>query len=230
MAKLKKIRLLNLLFFIGSTSIFVGCISVSPHQTGRTLGEKGAVLHGSYNFGMVNEGQVFRGDKGSTEIRDDDNTTLHLIEVGAQAALNENIDIGFRMNNSGHFTGTLKGQILGNKSSLFASSMGTEAGFNAFGIVSVMAGFHVAFSSFNSLHVTDYLAIGFSPRYIFVDVSGYGPFKSWSYSGSMLGYSAGLYAGRKHIFSLEFSQYALDMPYRAYHSPIISLGVNFRLQ
>jgi hypothetical protein len=122
----------------------------------------------------------------------------------------------------------LKGQIIGDKNSMVASSLGAEAGINPLGLMSIMAGYHVAFSSFNSIHLTDYLALGFSPRYIYVNVNAYGPF-DLSYDTSMFGYSAGLYAGRKHIFSLEFSQYAIDLPYRISHSPMISAGLSFRI-
>ena len=223
------LRPLTQLLLFGVAVLAAGCIAVSPHQTGRTLGKGGISASGSYNFGMANEGQVFR-IKEDIEAADKSNQVqVHLVEVGVQAALNERLDCGLRLNNTGHFTLHLKGQIIGSKQSLVASSLGAEAGVNAFGLLSTLAGYHVALSSFNSLHLTDYLALGFSPRYVFVNVDNYGPI-NLKYNTSMLGYSVGLFAGRKHMFSIEFSQYAIDLPYRISHAPMLSAGLCLRIQ
>jgi len=87
--------------------------------------------------------------------------------------MKENLDLGLKANPSFHFTGTGKFQFIGDKESLFASSLGFDIGIDPLGIVFGGMSYSSSISIYNSIHPTNYLAITLSPKYNYLGFTNF---------------------------------------------------------
>ncbi len=198
--------LLKLLIIIISLGL-ASCISLNSHQTGKTVGKDNYSIFGNFNTVHIDSGQYF-SDEGYYMI----------MEIGVYHGLKENFDLGFKVNSYFFITGISKYQFIGNKTSIFASSVGLNIGVGVpFGLIMEEFSYSSSLSLFNSIHPTDYLEIKVSPRYTY--------FKIMNISKNHIyGYSVGLIIGNKHQFSFELSQYVNNTYFSFDTKPTISLG------
>ena len=181
------------------------CVSLNSHQTGRTVGKDDYAAFANVNLGI-------------------DPDPIHQVEVGAFHGIKENLDLGVKINSFFHLTGLSKLQIIGNKNSLFASSIGMNIGITPYGLPVGLIGYSSTLSLFNSIHPTDYLAFTFSPTYHYFGYADYSKIKTYNTVSNIYGYSVGVIVGKKHQVSLELLQFENNVVYLLYSEPIISLG------
>lgn len=209
------IKLITSLLIIAVTFGLVSCVSLNSHQTGRTVGKDNYSFFGNFNFGYFDSEQYFTiADSGA----------FYIAEIGAFYGIKENFDLGLKVNSSSHFTGISKFQFIGNKTSIFASSIGLDFGAAPLGLVMGTMSYSSSLSMFNSIHPTDYLAFTLSPRYTYLGFTNFTKEYGFTRRNNIYGYSAGLIVGKKHQFSFELSQYVNNQEFSFNTKPIISLG------
>jgi hypothetical protein len=212
-----KIRMCLLLLLIFSV-IFTGCVSLNSHQSGRTSGKDNYCLTGNFNFGKIKSGQYFALE---------DSGYYYIAEVGGQYGIKENIDLGLIVNTSTHFTVTSKLQIIGDKHSLFATSLGFDLGIGPLALLAGAISYSSSFSIYNSLHLGDKIAITLTPKYTYLGFTNLTKEYAFTTKNNIYGYSTGLILGNKHQILLEWSQYVNDTKFTFQQSPQISLGYRF---
>jgi hypothetical protein len=143
------IKLITILLIILVSFGLVGCVSLNSHQTGRTVGKDNYSFFGNFNFGYIDSEQYF------TIV---DSGAFYIAEIGAFHGIKENYDLGLKVNSSFLFTGISKFQLIGNQTSIFASSIGLDFGAAPLGLVLGAMSYSSSLSMFNSIHPTDYLA------------------------------------------------------------------------
>lgn len=68
-------------------SVFVSCVSLNSHQTGRTIGKNNISVFGNFNFGHID----------SVQFTSLDNSEVFFIsEIGAYGGVKDNFDIGIK--------------------------------------------------------------------------------------------------------------------------------------
>ena len=211
------LKIIFLFLLLGSA----GCVSLNSHQTGRTIGKDNYSLFGTFNFGTI--------DSKHYDFAYEDSGRFYIAEIGAFRGLKENLDIGIKVNSSFHFTGISKYQFIGNKNSLFASSLGLDVGIGLGGLPLGGMSYSGTFSVFNSIHPTDNFAISFSPRYNYLGFTNFTKEYGYTTANHIYGYSAALIFGKKHQFSLELSQYVNNKKFTFDTRPIMSLGYMWNL-
>lgn len=201
-------KILTLITLVFSTT---NCISLSSHQTGRTLGKNNTSTITSFNRGQNESNSYFK------------DYILPLdLEFGLFYGKKENLDLGIKINTSSHITGTSKYQFLGNKKSFYASSIGANIGVGFYDILFDVLSYSSSISLYNSFHPTNFLALTFTPKYTFFGFTHFKEKKLWK--TNIFGYSAGIIIGKKHQLSLEFSKYVTNKAPSFSGIPILSLG------
>lgn len=215
MSKIDKLQKIKTLFLPIIVLGLVSCVSLNSHQTGRTVGDDNLSIFGNFNFGYPNsyEHSII-----------EDSGAFYVAEIGTLYGIKENLDLGFKINSSFHFTGLSKFQFIGNKKSLFASSIGLDIGANPVGLFFQMKSYSGSLSLFNSFHPTDFLAITLAPSYTYLGIANLTDEYDYSRSNNIYGHSAGFIIGKKHQFSFELSQYVNNTNFSFDTKPIISLG------
>jgi hypothetical protein len=117
-----------------------------------------------------------------------------------------------------------KFQIIGDKKSTFASSVGFDIGVTPHVFLLQAMNYTAALSLFNSIHLTDYFTLTLSPRYTYLCFTNFTEEDGCTIRNNIYGYSAGLIVGTKHQFSFELSQYVSNTEFSFKTTPIISLG------
>ena len=197
--------------FIICCSTFYGCVTLNSNQSGRTLGK------GKSNFSWD-----FTGGNMEKPLYTDKKEN-YVTNFGYSRGLTENFDIGLALNSGNSLTIKTKYQFLGNKESIFASSIGFDASIDFLGTITANGIAHYGFSSaiYNSIHITDYLAIIAVPKYIL--------FVSHEFPGevhnNIYGYSTGIMLGKNHHFVLEISQFVNNKRYSFKTAPHFSFGI-----
>ncbi len=215
MNKNNKLHTLKRLLILIAPSIFVSCVSLNSHQTGRTVGKNNISIFGNFNFGHIDSIQFT--SLGNSE-------TFYISEIGAYGGIKDNFDVGIKANTSLQLTGMSKYQFIGDEKSLFASSFGFDIGTSPLlSLVFGGLGYSGTLSLFNSIHPTDYIAITLSPRYSHYGFANLSEYK-YRRKDNIYGYSAGIIIGKKNKFSVEFSQYSNNIKFTFYTKPIFSLG------
>ncbi len=214
MIKMKINIQITLLFSIIAFGL-ESCISLNSHQTGRTVGEDNYSVLANFNFGYIDSEQYFTIE---------DSGAFYIAEIETNYGIKENLDLGLKINSSFHFTGVGKLQFIGDKESLFASSLGFDVGAGPLGLMIGVMSYSSSISLYNSIHPTDYLAITLSPRYNYLGFTNFTKEYGFTIRNNIYGYSAGLIVGKKHQFSFELSQYVNNTDFSFDTKPIISLG------
>jgi hypothetical protein len=199
------------------------CVSTSSFQNGKTLGKNKKEISGNFTYGkidLVDTLSLF-------DLIDD---RFYLAEFSFQSGLKENIDIYGKFNTSLYFTGGLKYQYSGNQNSLFANSIGIEAGLGGFFLFGSFT-FHSRVISYNSIHIKDNFSFYFNPQYTYFNDGryGYGSVDDVNiFHNNFFGFNSGILIGRKNKIGIELSQ--LTNNKLMGNSFIITIGYKFNLR
>lgn len=173
----------------------VGCASLTGYQDGKTVGQGNGEAMVSLNISQTPDFGAFED---SLNITDINSFFFPNIELGGRYGATENLDITVRMNTNLNLGVGAKYQIVGDRSSNFAVSVGTEIA--TFGLISGL--WNVQIPVYTSYHPTEKLAIYASPRYIY-QFSSVGSFEGFNY----LGGNVGLLFGSRHKFGIDLGIY-----------------------
>jgi hypothetical protein len=178
--------------------LLTGCISPNSLQSGRTIG-KGkmdvtySVTEGQYNDHFVDEKNRF--------------DYIPIFEGSMKYGVCENFDISCKFSTASFASAQVKLQFLGNKKSLFAASVGADAGIII--ISEEITYWHTSIPLYLSIHPTDKFAIYITPRYCHSNrllsntAQGYGYINDgyWNY----IDLSYGLIFGKQNRFMIEIT-------------------------
>lgn len=170
------------------------CITHTANQTGRTLdiGNAEATLNVDYS-GETKGGKIFGP------------VPIISTSVGVKFGVFEDLDFGCKVDFIGQVSGSLKYQFLGNKESLFASSIGFNLGHIPGELNGINNFYSYRFHLFNSFHSNNNnLAFFISPMYMFLQ---YSELKSPTNYIRTPGYSTGIVFGDRIKLSLGYTQY-----------------------
>lgn len=153
-----------ILYIILSLLIVVqsGCLSMTTQQSGRTVGRSNLELMANATIGRYSHNSIF-----------DDQEYDHkpVIEIGGTYGLLNNLDLTVKFNSATFLSTQVKYQFIGNRESLFATSIGAEAGFvPLYTFVGIMD-YYVSMPLFASLHPHEKISLFLSPRYVFASSS-----------------------------------------------------------
>jgi hypothetical protein len=213
-------RSLTILGFACTSLLLSGCLSLSTIQTGKTIGEDNVELALSGSYGRFSQISVLDNEG------DFDNQPL--ISVSGQYGVSDRVDIGLRFNQNTFVGPTVKWQIMGNKESTFAGSIGLDIGFNFFAFVFGNFTYYTTIPLYLSYHPKNSISFYLTPRYlitseyIFVDQS-INPGKGDTYS--LFGGSYGIILGDKHKIALEASNFGKKL----YRPSMLTLGYIYTL-
>jgi hypothetical protein len=214
----KNLTLLVLLF---TTVLLTGCLSLSTIQSGKTLGKDNSELAVSGSYGKFSQISVLDNEG------DFDNKPL--FAVRSQYGVSQRLDLGFRLNQNTFVGPTVKWQIMGDKESTFASSVGLDIGFNFFSFAFGNFTYYATIPLFLSYHPKKNISFYLTPRYliaseyIFVDQS---ITPGWGDNYTQLGSSYGIILGDKHKIAVEASSYGKYF----YKPSIFTIGYIFTLE
>jgi len=204
---LKSFLVANLLF------LFSGCISLTSMQTGRTLGKNNAEFSANVTYGNFSNTSVYY----QTDTTDVDNVLFSMPNGGLKCSfgLTEKLDLGINIDLLGNVGSNLKYQIIGNKETFFASSIGFDLGFNFVPAIFGFATTNLSIPLFLSIHPTDYLSIYLTPRCFLASNYFYGfTYGQMPVADRFLGTtgifinSYGLILGKKNKLAFEISNYS----------------------
>ena len=175
------------------------CVSLSTLQSGRTLGKHGTELGVHYIGGKY------------SQILDNSEDHAPVIGLKMQFGLTKNFDLGFSADYTSMISAHLKYQFLGSKTSLFAVSGGFETGFNFAGLLSGLSINYLTVPLYSSFHPQKYIALYYSPRYIFASDYQYAS-ESKDPMGlrdraNLFGNSSGFSFGTKHKVLFEIQHF-----------------------
>jgi hypothetical protein len=206
------------LFF--TTVLLSGCLSLSTLQSGKTLGKDHFELAVSGSYGKFSKISVLDNEG------DFDNKPL--ISARGQYGVSERVDIGLRLNQNTFVGPTVKWQIMGDKESTFASSVGLDIGFNFFAFAFGNFTYYTSIPLYLSYHPKKNISFYLTPRYlitseyVFVDQS-IDPGKGDTYS--LFGGSYGILLGDKHKIAVEASNFGKEL----YRPTVLTLGYIYTL-
>lgn len=166
---------LNLFFFATIITLISSCAQLSSFQTGRTSG-KG---NGEAGISISASGIL---DAFDTDTR----ATFFIGEAYGRYGVGENFDIGLKLSTGLTGVFDFKYQIVGDKISPFAMSIGPGIGFQGAIAGTSLVQLHLPIHM--SYHPNTRSAIYASPRYISQIITGEG---SANYLGSSLGFETG---------------------------------------
>ncbi len=205
----------HLILILFSSIVLSGCVSLNSHQSGRTSGKDNYSISGNFNFGKIKSEQYFALE---------DSGYYYIAEVGGQYGIKENIDLGLIVNTSTHCTVTSKLQIIGDKHSLFATSLGFDLGIGPLALLAGAISYSSSFSIYNSFHLGDKVAITLTPKYTYLGFTNLTKEYAFTTKNNIYGYSTGLILGNKHQILLEWSQYVNNIKFTVHLAPQISVG------
>jgi hypothetical protein len=169
--------------------ILTSCAQLSTFQTGRTSGK------GNGEAGMA------MSASGITQAFDTDGSATFVVaEAFGHYGIAQNFDIGLKLSTG--LTGVIdfKYQIVGDKTSPFAMSVGPGIGFQ--GAIAGTSLLQIHLPLHMSYHPSERMAIYASPRYISQVITGSG-------SANYFGSSTGFESGEKVRFVLEASYFRI---------------------
>ena len=188
---------LCLLFFIAGLFFTKSCASLSGFEEGRTLKEEQSSLQVNFNTMQVNE--FTSSDDGIFDFEYFPN-----LEVGYKYGFSEKFDLGFKANTFGNVGINAKYQIVGDKRSPFAMSLGTE--IYSFAFVGL---FNAHIPLYMSYYPSEKLTFNIAPRYViqFGSISD-DVIRSIHYVGG----NTGFMYGKKNKIGLDFGYHRLFNP------------------
>lgn len=193
-----------------------GCVSLTSIETGRTVGQGEFDLTLSVTSGEYSEASIGGPNDDDPENDDVDADRYEsyagnyypVAEVSGVGGLGERTDLGFRANSALFVSTSIKQQLVGSKTSLFAASVGARVGINlGAALAGGVAYTHGSIPVYVSLHPTDEIAFYAIPQYAVTTVSasvapgetGRSSLSTWDYFGLV----GGVAYGTKHRIAVE---------------------------
>lgn len=179
------------------------CLSISTLQSGKSLGENNMELTAAGTFGEYSQNS-YLDKEGSFDMKP-------LFSFRGRIGISENIDFGLQFDQTSLISTSFKYQFLGNKNSTFASSIGTDAGFNF--LASTFGNFthFVSIPIYTSYHMSDNFIIYLTPRYMYISKYVFsdpdGDSTGSMGRNNMIRSSYGIIFGKKNKIGLEVSNY-----------------------
>lgn len=180
--------------------LFTGCASLSGLQDGRTVGENNGEFSASLNFSQSPD--YVEWESRADTAGEIPNLFIVTGELGGRYGVSENVDITLRMNTMFNLGLGAKVQVLGDRESPTALSVGAEIG--SFALWLGLWNFQLPV--YFSVHPSDNFAWYCSPRYIYQFASYAGAEAGVTYFGG----NTGLLFGRRHKFGLDLGYYRIS--------------------
>jgi len=183
--------------------IFTGCASMSTMQTARVT-EKG-----KFDY-LVDGGFSYFGTPQSPT---DFLISLRFVELGVRYGVSDHLDAGLKISSSKTMLLDTKYQLLGDKSSKLAGSVGLGGSYMAYKFDDIRTSQYHAFLPFYfSYHPVDWISLYCSPKYIFQIANSYDletnegdtRFSHW------YGASGGIRIGKRIAFLTEYSLFWIN--------------------
>lgn len=186
---------------LGLMHLLSGCASLTGFQDGRTLGEGNSEIMASINFSQSPNFDKLE-DEGDSISVDVPTLLFPSIEGGFAYGVHERVNVHVRMNTNLNLGVGAKVQLLGDRESFTALSIGAEAASFGLGL----GLWNVQVPLFFSVHPQDNLTWYVSPRYIYQFTTYSNADQGLSYFGG----NTGVLFGRKHKFGLDIGYYQLN--------------------
>jgi hypothetical protein len=135
--------------------LFTGCISITSLQSGRTEGEGNIELAASATYGKHSHYSLDLEEYGN----------MPIVEIGGTIGLSEDFDFSININSIFSLSSNIKYQFIGNKTSVFASSLGAEAGISFIMLGNALLYYYYSLPLYLSYHISDKAFIFLTPRY-----------------------------------------------------------------
>lgn len=174
------------------------CASLTGFQDGRTVGKENGDFYGSLNFSSSPDFNDWEND---TVVVDVPTLTFPNLEFGGRYGVGEKVDLTLRLNTNLNVGIGAKFQVIGDRQSPFAMSLGAEVG--SFGIV--LGLLNVQVPVYLSVHPSESFSWYLTPRYI----RQFSTFASVENGLSYFGGNTGLLFGKRHKFGLDIGYYRL---------------------
>lgn len=153
----------SLLALVFGTMLLSNCASLTGFTDGRTVGKNNGEISGSLNFSQSPKFRDFADD--SVNIGSDFRFTIPSVELAGRFGVAEKVDIGVRMSSNLNLALDAKFQVLGDRESQTALSLG--AGFGSFGLFFPGVGlWNFQVSAPFSVHPNERFSWYLAPRYI----------------------------------------------------------------
>lgn len=209
---------LVLLALAGIALFFSNCASLTGFQDGRTLGTNNGELSASINFSQSPDFNDWEDDSSSVNI-----PTIFFpsIEFGGRYGVGERVDITMRMNTNLNLGVGAKFQVVGDRESSAALSLGAEVA--TFGLIAGL--WNIQVPVFFSLHPKENFAWYLNPRYIYQFTTFAGAENGLTY----LGGNTGLLFGKRNKFGLDVGYYRIGTNGDAIGALQIGFGGRFAL-
>lgn len=186
-------------FLFGATILFLAsCASLTGFQDGRTVGKENGDFYGSLNFSSSPDFNDWEND---TVVVDVPTLTFPNLEFGGRYGVGEKVDLTLRLNTNLNVGIGAKFQVIGDRQSPFAMSLGAEVG--SFGIF--LGLLNVQIPVYLSVHPSESFSWYLTPRYIRQFSTFAGVENGLSYFGG----NTGLLFGKRHKFGLDIGYYRL---------------------
>jgi hypothetical protein len=197
----------NQLFFIAlllvGMAAFTGCASLTGFQDGRTLGQDNGELGVSLNFSQSPDFDDWEEEFDDSVNVDIPQLFFPSFEFSGRYGVADKVDIGVRLNTNLNLGVSGKFQVVGDKESQFAMSLGAEVG--TFGLVSGL--WNVQIPVFLSVHPSERFTWYLTPRYIYQFTSYAGADNGLSYVGA----NTGLMFGNRNKFGIDVGYYSVSV-------------------
>lgn len=185
-----------------------GCLAPASLQSGRTIGKGNAEL----SFGITSG----RYDQNNPSFAADDTNQNYvpIIEMRRTSAINESTDFSLEFNSLTFLSADIKHQLLGNRFSLIAGSIGAELGIAPIGALSGAIISSVSVPVYISVHPANTFCLYATPRYTygFKYIYARGSLSPGYHTfANFFGLSYGIIISEKHKVSIEASHFEKNL-------------------
>ncbi len=178
--------------------LLASCASLTGFQDGRTVGKDNGDFYGSLNFAASPDFNEWQNDSVVVNVP---TLTFPNLEFGGRYGVGEKVDLTLRLNTNLNVGIGAKFQVIGDRQSPFAMSLGAEVG--SFGIV--LGLLNVQVPVYLSVHPSESFSWYLTPRYI----RQFSTFAGVENGLSYLGGNTGLLFGSRNKFGLDIGYYRL---------------------
>lgn len=190
-----------------------GCLSFTGYEDGKTIGKGKLESMPSLNFNKAPSITFFENEK---ELNGIPILIYPNLAMSYKYGINNKTDIYSEVGTNLNVTGGLKHQLMGNRSSTFALSIGCEVGVLALNNSSIL---NFQIPIYSSYHPSEKVSLYLSPRYVYQlkspeDVNNYN-----YYGGNF-----GILYGKKHKIGLDLGIYEVKVRDLG-RLPIFNIGI-----
>ncbi|NUN99636.1 MAG: hypothetical protein HUU01_03360 [Saprospiraceae bacterium] len=215
-----KNQLLIFALLLAGMAAFTGCASLTGFQDGRTLGKDSGELGVSLNFSQSPDFNDWEDEVDDSVNVDIPELFFPSFEFSGRYGVADKVDIGVRLNTNLNLGVSGKFQVVGDRESSFAMSLGAEVG--TFGLVSGL--WNVQIPVFLSVHPSERFAWYLTPRYIYQFTSYTGAENGLSY----LGGNTGIMFGGRNKFGFDIGYYSLSVDEGEGNLGLLQIGLGAR--